>query len=323
MRVRRDESGCIVRKARHCRPDELRQRDDCIGVDRRQARHFEQAVAPRDRSRSEVELDTTNLEELSEGVARFGAEEAERPFFGSHEENIHAPSPVISEVLGRQERELVQGQRPGDRRRHGEDDTAELAFGRPVQECGQRRPILRSAKGQRTGDSLARTCAQGKHEGVEVECLAVLEQRNVFVRVDLRDRASAKLSAGCGNQLGKREPAHLTDAEGLRHGQGSVRELLLGCDELDRHPVVRQRAQCQRGLESRDSCAGYYDSKRHDPSHRAWPIAAIVALEWRAAIGAITDSCPNGCGKAAAALVVSADAHGLLQEQIQIERRLR
>jgi hypothetical protein len=52
-------------------------------------------------------------------------------------------------------------------------------------------------------------------------------------------------------------------------------------------------------------------------------IATILALERLPAIGAITDSRTKGCGKAAAALVVSADAHRLLQEQIQIKRRLR
>ena len=51
---------------------------------------------------------------------------------------------------------------------------------------------------------------------------------------------------------------HLTDAEGLRHRQGSVRELLLGRDELDSHPILRERAQCQRGLESRYTCTGDY-----------------------------------------------------------------
>ena len=270
MQVGRNETGAIVRKARQCRPDELRQRDDGVGLDWRQACHFEQSVVPRGRSGFEVELDTTNLEKLSEGVARLGPEEGQRPFFGSHEEDIHAPSSMISEVLGRQERELVQGERPGDRRRHCEDDTAELAFGCPVKEAGQRRAILLSAKGQRTGDGFARLGAQGKHEGVEGDRVVVLELCNVVEHVDLRDRASSELGAGRGNQLGKREAAHLTNPERFSYSQGSVRELFLGGDELNRHRTLGQRTQRQGGLECRDTCARNYDPKRHDLSHRPY-----------------------------------------------------
>ena len=127
-------------------------------------------------------------------------------------------------VFGRRRAgELVQRERPGDRRRYCEDDAAEVASGCPVKESGQRRAILRPAKGQRTGDGFARVGAQGKHEGVEVDRVVALELCNVVVRVDLRDRASSELGARRSNQLGQREAAHLTNPERFRHSQGSIR----------------------------------------------------------------------------------------------------
>ena len=102
---------------------------------------------------------------------------------------------------------------------------------------------------------------------------------NVAV-LNLKDNKSADVGAH-GPAIGQRyaqRPAVIHDmavreheAVGCEHDAGAAGPLAFdfgdsGCDELDRYGVVRECAQCQGRLESRDPCTGDYDSKRHHPS---------------------------------------------------------
>ena len=59
-------------------------------------------------------------------LARVGAEDAQRRLFRRHERELHVVQPAFGEPRRRQQRQLVDRQRPDRARRHGEDDTAHV-----------------------------------------------------------------------------------------------------------------------------------------------------------------------------------------------------
>src|SRR6476659_2039727 len=159
-----------MRKAWYCGAYELRQRDDRVRLDCRPACHFEQAVVPGNRRHPGAELDLTDLEQLGYRFARRRTEETEGPLFRSHEKNIHASSDMVGDVLGREERELVQGKRPSGRRRYRKSNAVKVARGCPLEQCRQGRPILRAAERQGAGHSLSWPPTHGKDERVKGKC---------------------------------------------------------------------------------------------------------------------------------------------------------
>ena len=83
-----------------------------VGFDRIAAEDFEPAVGKPDRRRVGSDRDASDLEELRQRSTRFGPEDAEGRVLGGDDRDLLAHHAVLGEVPLRQERKLVERQRP-------------------------------------------------------------------------------------------------------------------------------------------------------------------------------------------------------------------
>src|SRR5207253_10745131 len=127
-------TAAIVRDAGEKRPLQRGQRDDGVRLDLLAARELQRAGVPGDRYDPGYEADAAELEQLSDRVTRRGAEQCERTVLGCHERYLDPSRRVVGQVLGRQQRELVQRQRPGDGRRYREREPSHGAGGGPLEQ---------------------------------------------------------------------------------------------------------------------------------------------------------------------------------------------
>ena len=104
-------------------------------------------------------------EQVRDRVAGGVAEELERPRLRSHELELDVCARV-GEVNGRQQRELVERERPRDPGRHGEDEPAHGPFSRLSQHLAERRLVARAAKRDGAGNGRHRAGAEREQEEV-------------------------------------------------------------------------------------------------------------------------------------------------------------
>ena len=155
---------------------------------------------------------------------------------------------MLGEVLGAQEGQLVERQRPACTGRHDKHEPAQFARGDALEEFGERSRFLRAAKSQRPRDRLAWPAAKREYQHVVCDGLAVCEQSAFPFGVDAEERAVPQLGARGLNKPVERKSAQLAHLERLGDRQWPVRELALRCDQLDRDVLTGDGIERERGL---------------------------------------------------------------------------
>jgi hypothetical protein len=262
LQVGRHEAAAVVREPRHCRPDELRQRDNSIRLDRTVARDLEHPVAPRDRRRPELELDAAKLEQLGDGRARFAAEDRERVLLRRHDHELDPARAVIAQVRAGLQGELVQRERPAHAGRNDEREPPHVTGRRLLEERDECRTVLWASEGQGSDDGISRARTDGEHERVVLDGVAARELDALLRRLDAGKAVRTERRPGRVDQRLERKAANLVRSKRLRHCQRAVGELGLRSDELDLHQLSCERTQSQCGLQRGDSGAGDHDVER-------------------------------------------------------------
>ncbi len=108
-----------------------------------------------------------------------------------------------------------------------------------------------------------RTHAEGDHERVERQLLAGGRRHDGPVGIDRGDGVTDVPGAVVLGDLGERVPLGRTaHGERVLHAGRADREVLVGCDEGDRHAVSGEGAQGDERLEARHAASGDDDSVR-------------------------------------------------------------
>lgn len=143
--VGRDEPVAIAGDACQPRPFQSRQRDHRVGLDRPAARKLQPTGGEAPRSDGSLDPDPAVLEQPGHGLARRGAEQAERPVLGRGQHDLDPGRAALRQVGRGQERQLVDRQWPRDRGRSGEHDAPHCAGAGSVEQRGERRRVLDTA----------------------------------------------------------------------------------------------------------------------------------------------------------------------------------
>jgi hypothetical protein len=135
VQVDGDETGAIARQPRDGSRDDVGERDDVVGGDDLAAFEPQPTRDELARLRTHDQFDAERVERRRDGIAGGGTEKAESLFLGSHDPDGGGGA-VLSQLVRRQQRELVERQRPTRRRRQRERDASGVAS----QNVGNERP---------------------------------------------------------------------------------------------------------------------------------------------------------------------------------------
>ena len=231
------------------------------------------------------EPDSARLEQLAHRGGPRGSEDSERRFLRCDDGDGHVERAAVDQRLAREQRQLVEGQRPRHARRNREDDLPDLARERGVEQPRERLGVLRAAERERACHGLAGARAEREQNRV-VRDRPVLGHDEPGARIESSHPRPAQARSGALDQRLERKAPHLADEERLGDRERPVDELLVGRHDLH---VCELRRQVLQG-ESRFECC-YASADDDDPSH-----GCMVADTSGSAIGTDTERVAGNYG---------------------------
>ena len=155
-------------------------------------------------------------------------------------------------VRGRQQRELVGGQRPLDLGRHHERNLLSGAASEPVEERSEELPFVRVTERERPRHRGLRPAPDRNQQRVEAHLVTASGGHHPSLGIDRGERVRPQARAVLGGDVRQRKPLSPSDPEGLGHKQGTVDELRLGGEEFDSDGRGREITQGEQCLDRRD-----------------------------------------------------------------------
>ena len=197
------------------------------------------------------------LHELApDALACLTAQHLERSLLRRDDGDLRARGTFTTGVLGRQERELVERQRPGRPAGKSEGHVSDEAAVDVLQQASDERHVHLAAERERAGNRLAGSRARCDEEDVVVKARVATRPDLVGVRVDGCEGPAPMRGAAAPCQARQIEAEHLADAEGLADGEGPVVEVEIRGDELDVDELAGRLPQGHHGFESGDAAPG-------------------------------------------------------------------
>ena len=163
---------------------------------------------------------------------------------------------MLFEVGCRQQRELVEGQRPGRRRGDGERDRADAAALGLGEQASEGVAVGGAAKGEHTGKRWPGQGAARDRERVVGDLRAVAGPSQVGVGVDRGELAEGEAGRGGLGDRGELEVMGAAGVERLGDRERAVPELGLGCEQLEVDQVAGERSQREQRLQPGHAAAG-------------------------------------------------------------------
>ncbi len=245
----------IARQALDVGAAQARQRDHGVGADHPPVAGDERIANDLGGDRFADELDAGAIEQPGERVRGDRSEDVERARFVASRPRSRARP---RQLVGGEERELVDRQRPAERRAAATNSArSRAARSAPSTSAGADRPAER----RRAGHAVDGVRAGGDDQSVVAAASAV--GRAHFVRVRRRRR---RASRGGGDaelrETVERDARRRLAAERREHRRRALDEVAGGRQQLDRHAIARERAQREDGLEGGDAAAGDEDAER-------------------------------------------------------------
>src|SRR4029079_18579781 len=167
---------------------------------------------------------------------------------------------AVDQRLAGEQRQLVEGKRPGRARRDREDDLPDLACKRVVEQPGERLGVLRAAESERACDGFGRARAEREQNRV-VRDRSLLGHDEPRARIESSHPRPAQARSGALDQRLERKAPYLAGEERLGDRERPVDELLVGRQDLH---VCELRRQVLQG-KSRFEC-GDASTRDDDPS---------------------------------------------------------
>ena len=188
--VGREEAHRVRGEAVEARAFEPRQRHGTVRPDRASRGDLQLAGGERERRRAVDELDAAVLKQLEPSPSSPSAPNSSSG--ASSGVTIVTPTScreVVDEPCAREQRELVEGERPPGSARNGEDEALDLAGERVLEHLRQHGRLGRAAEAERAGKGDGRNRAGREQQEVERKLVAVGREEEVLLRVDGRHDA--------------------------------------------------------------------------------------------------------------------------------------
>lgn len=155
-------------------------------------------------------------------------------------------------------RELVHRHRPRGAGGKGERDPCQLAARVLVDKQSEPALIADAPEGQRAGDGLDGLGADRHQQELEAESLALAGDELSPVRLHADDGVPPQARPLLVGEAPELERRHLSEREGLEHGQRPIVDFGSRRDQLERN-VAEQVAEREHRLECGDTTAGDRD----------------------------------------------------------------
>ena len=197
------------------------------------------------------------LEQLADEATGAFAEHLEWRALVGDQRPLHLPAPQRRRVCGREQRELVQRQRPAGLGVQSEGHAAHVAAAHLLEQLAERPHVGRSAERERTVHRLHRRGAHGQQQRVVAQRAPTLGVQPVALRLHGGDAVTKVVGAVGGGQVAHVDPSRMGEAEGLGHRQRAVGEVALGLEQLHVHARSGQPVERQQRLEPGHAAAGY------------------------------------------------------------------
>jgi hypothetical protein len=216
-----------------------------------------------------VNGDAALVQERLHGRARSEPEELQRLVLGRDERELDVAKSSRGQMVGRQQGELVDRQRPHRSPWDDERDLPHLAVLGFVEQSSHLPDVGRASEGERARDRRNghRSAGEEKHV-VRVSC-AGRGLRHVTTGVDRSHGPRDERRADRGSELRQLEVSGLAEPKRLGDCERAVPEVRLGGEQLDGDSILGERSQRERRLEGGHPAACDKDGDRLGAIHVA------------------------------------------------------